>query len=107
LQSLLNLTVDREGIESFAIDPQQGRLFTLHTRGEIEYYDVSTSNFVSRGKYTRLKSDLVSRGYAGQAPGYVGARVVSIAAVEGHESRRACMVAITANGESERRIRQS
>lgn len=81
------------------IDQGQGRLFTLHTKGEIEMFDVSGTNFASKGKYTRLKSDLISRGIAGSAPDYAQASLVSLAIVGSHESRRLCLVAIMANGE--------
>ncbi len=94
------MMVDQEGVESFVIDQGQGRLFTLHTKGEIEMFDVSGTSYISRGKYTRLKNDLISRGIAGAAPNYPQAKVISLAVIGSHESRRACLVAITANGES-------
>lgn len=90
----------KEGVESFTVDPLQNRLYTLQTKGEVEMFDVSGNGWVSRGRYTRLKSDLISRGLAGQGPGYKGAEVVLIAPIGGEESRRACLVAVSANGES-------
>lgn len=89
----------KEGVESIVVDAQQNRLFTLHTKGEIEMYDVGGNDWISRGKYTRLRSDLISRGLAGQAPEYKGAKVVLIAAIGSQESRRACLVAVCANGQ--------
>ncbi len=90
---------DRQGIETFVIDSGQSRLFTLHTKGGLEMFDVSAKNFTSRGKYIRLKPDLISRGIAGEAPKYDQATVVSLGVIGSHESRRACLVAVTANGE--------
>ncbi|KAL7424377.1 hypothetical protein Q5752_000059 [Cryptotrichosporon argae] len=88
----------KEGVESFVVDPAQNRLFALHTRGEVELIDVTGSKFESRAKYAGLKNDFVRLGYGGQAPHYPGAKVVSIAAVGGHESRKAWVVAISASG---------
>lgn len=59
---------------------------------------MSGTNFLSRGKYTRIKSDLQSRGLAGQPPNPSATKIVNIAVVSAHESRRACLVAITETG---------
>ncbi|KAK4686014.1 hypothetical protein P7C73_g4121, partial [Tremellales sp. Uapishka_1] len=80
-----------EGVESFVIDYQQSRLYTLHTKGEIEMFDISATNFTSRGKYTKLKSELARMGAQNQD-------VVAISVVGLHESRKAGLVAITSNG---------
>lgn len=73
------------------IDTQRQYLYTLHTRGEIELFDVSGNGFISRGKYSRIKSDLTSRG---------NPNIASIAVVGAHESRRVGLVVISGNGES-------
>lgn len=88
----------REGIESFVVDPIQGRLFALHTRGELEWFDVSGTKFELRVRYTSLRSDFVRHNYGGQAPSHPGARVVSIAIVSGQESKKTYVVAISASG---------
>ncbi|WVQ69011.1 uncharacterized protein L199_007223 [Kwoniella botswanensis] len=82
----------KEGIESFALDSQQGRLYTLHTAGEIEFIDVSGTNYQSRARYTKLKHDLNRNQQNGNIT------VTSLAVVGGHESKRACLVAIASNG---------
>ncbi|KIR29674.1 nuclear pore complex protein Nup155 [Cryptococcus deuterogattii LA55] len=82
----------KAGIESFAVDSQQRRLYTLHTGGEIEFYDVSANRFDLRSKYNRLKHDL------NRDPKSGAVTVVSISAIGGHESKRACLVAIASNG---------
>lgn len=85
------------------MDAVQGRLYALYTRGEIEYFDVSGANFVSRGKYSRLRADLAAKAMPpqpGQPKDDSGTKIVAIAAVGAHESRRACVVAIAANGGS-------
>ena len=92
------MRLGREGIESLVMDTGQNRLFTLHTRGDIEMFDVSGTNFISRGKYSRIKSDLIARGFGGNAPDYAHAKVVALSTIGAHESRRACLVAMTTNG---------
>nr|XP_018265732.1 nuclear pore complex protein Nup155 [Kwoniella dejecticola CBS 10117]OBR87890.1 nuclear pore complex protein Nup155 [Kwoniella dejecticola CBS 10117] len=82
----------KEGIESFALDGQQGRLYTLHTGGEIEMIDVSGTNYQSRARYTRLKHDLNRNQQGGNVS------VVSLAVVGGHESKRVSLIAIASNG---------
>ncbi|WOO79208.1 putative nucleoporin [Vanrija pseudolonga] len=91
-------SANREGVESFVLDPQQGRLFALHTKGEIEYIDVQASRFESRARYVALRNDFQRLGYGGAAPGYAGAKVVSIAIVGAEESKKAWVVAISASG---------
>jgi nuclear pore complex protein Nup155 len=86
-----------EGIESFVVDPKQGRLFVLRSRGEIEYYSITGSNFESRGKYASLHADFQRLRYGGATPAQ-GSRVVSIAIVGAHESTKAWLVAISASG---------
>ena len=94
----LGLIQDREGVESFVVDPTQPRLFCLHTRGEIEMFDVSTGRFDTRGRYSRLRGDLAARGlFSSSAPAQ--ADIVAIAPIGNHESRRICLVAILRNGE--------
>lgn len=88
----------REGIESFVVDPQADRLFALHSRGEIEWFDVGGTRFESRGRYNALRNDFIRAGFGGQAPSYPGARIVSIAAVGSDESSRVMAVAISASG---------
>ena len=90
--------VGREGIENFVIDSGQSRLFTLHTKGAIEMFDISGTQFVGRGGYSNLKNDLISRGIAGNASSNAQTNVVHLAAIGAHESRRACLVAVTACG---------
>ncbi|WRT64996.1 uncharacterized protein IL334_001937 [Kwoniella shivajii] len=82
----------KEGIESFALDSQQGRLYTLQTGGEIEMIDVSGANYISKARYTKLKHDLNRNGQGGNV------KVVALAIIGGHESKRACLVAIASNG---------
>jgi hypothetical protein len=82
-----------EGVESFVVDAQQNRLYTLGTKGEIEIFDVSGNGWISKGKYTQLQADLRNRG------AQEGNRVVVLAPIGAQESRTACMVAICANGE--------
>lgn len=89
---------DKEGVESFVVDPIQDRLYTLHTKGEIEMFDVSGATHISRGKYARSRSDLISWQQGGAAPQNAQARIVAIAVIGAHESRRAGLVAISANG---------
>lgn len=91
-QSNRFLKLVKAGIESFAVDSQQKRLYTLHTGGEIEFYDVSANRFDLRSKYNRLKHDL------NRDPKSGAVTVVSISAIGGHESKRACLVAIASNG---------
>ncbi|WVQ84070.1 hypothetical protein IAT38_006215 [Cryptococcus sp. DSM 104549] len=76
---------NKTGIESFAVDSVQGRLFALHSASEIEMFDISATRFESRSKYSSLKREL-------------GCAVVNIAVVGAHESRSSCLVAIMANG---------
>lgn len=86
------LKLVKAGIESFAMDSQQKRIYTLHTGGEIEFYDVSANRFDLRSKYNRLKHDL------NRDPRSGAVNIVSISAIGGHESKRACLVAIASNG---------
>lgn len=88
----------REGIESFVLDAQAGRLFALHTAGAVEYIDVTQTRFESRARYSALRNDFQRAGFGGPAPTYAGARVVAIAAVGSDESKRAWVVAISASG---------
>nr|XP_019008734.1 nuclear pore complex protein Nup155 [Kwoniella pini CBS 10737]OCF47515.1 nuclear pore complex protein Nup155 [Kwoniella pini CBS 10737] len=82
----------KEGVESFALDGQQSRLYTLHTGGEIEMIDISGGNYQSRARYTRLKHDLNRNQQGGNVS------IVSLAVVGGHESKRVSLVAIASNG---------
>ncbi|WVR04455.1 hypothetical protein IAU60_001458 [Kwoniella sp. DSM 27419] len=77
----------KEGVESFALDSQQGRLYTLHTNGEVEMFDISGTNYQQKTKFT---------GYARSLG--AGVRIVNIAVIGAHESKRACLVAIASNG---------
>lgn len=84
------------------VDALQAKVYTLHTKGEIELFDVSGNNYISRGKYARVRSDLIQRGLGGAPPQHSQARVVALAVIGPHESRRTGLVAITANGEAVR-----
>ena len=102
LQSMFADYVGREGIENFVIDSAQSRLFTLHTKGAIEMFDISSTQFLTRGRYSNLRNDLISRGIAGNASNNAQTNVVHLAVVGASESRRACLVAVTAYGEADR-----
>lgn len=88
----------KEGIESFVLDAQAGRLFALHSRGEVEWFDVSGVKFDSRARYNTLRNDFGRPTLGAQSPSDPLARVVSIAAVGKDESKRAWLVAISASG---------
>ncbi|EIW68747.1 hypothetical protein TREMEDRAFT_63207 [Tremella mesenterica DSM 1558] len=82
---------NREGIQSFVIDAPQNRLFTLHTTGVIDQYDISGSNFILKSKFLTLKRDLQSRGTP------LSSRIVGIFVVGSHESRRVGLMAVADN----------
>ncbi|WWC87143.1 uncharacterized protein L201_002029 [Kwoniella dendrophila CBS 6074] len=82
----------KEGVETFAVDAQQGRLYTLHTNGELEMLDVSGINYQSRARYTKLIHDLNRNQQGGNVS------IVSLSVIGGHESKRACLIAIASNG---------
>lgn len=90
------LTGDRDGIESFVVDSQQGRLFALRKGDVIEWFDIAGTKFESRGKYSSFRNDITRLHYVGSNP--AGARIVSISVVGGQESKRAWLVAISASG---------
>lgn len=88
---------NREGVESFVVDPQQGRLFALHTKGQLEWIDVSGSKFETRSRLSNLR-DYFARARLTGSLGHAGAEVVAIAAVPANESKKAAVVAIAASG---------
>lgn len=81
------LTADREGVELVAVDSVRNRLYTLHTKGEVEYFDLASQGFRSIGRVgtTRFAQ---------------GSPIVSLQSVQRHESAPWCLVAVTAKGES-------
>lgn len=89
--------VNREGVESFVVDPQQGRLFALHTKGQLEWIDVSGSKFESRARFNNLRDHFMRARLTGSL-GAAGAQVVAIAPVPANESMKAAVVAIAASG---------
>ncbi|OCF37542.1 nuclear pore complex protein Nup155 [Kwoniella heveanensis BCC8398] len=82
----------KEGIELFAVDSQQGRLYTIHTNGEIEWIDVSGARYETRAKFSRVKQELNRNVQVGNVT------PIGLAAIGGHESRRACVVITGSNG---------
>jgi nuclear pore complex protein Nup155 len=88
---------NREGVESFVVDPQQGRLYALHTKGQLEWIDVSGNKFESRSRFNNLRDHFVRARLTGVL-GNAGAQVVAIAPVPASESKKAAVVAIAASG---------
>lgn len=88
---------NREGVESFVVDAQQSRIYALHSKGQLEWIDVSGSKFESRARFNRL-SDHFTRARLTGALGNAGAQVVAIAPVPANESKKAAVVAIAASG---------
>ncbi|BEJ12146.1 hypothetical protein CspHIS471_0206060 [Cutaneotrichosporon sp. HIS471] len=88
---------NREGVESFVVDPQQGRLYALHTKGQIEWIDVSGNKFESRSRFNILREHFMRARLTGTL-GKDGAEVVAIAPVPANESKKAVVVAIAASG---------
>ncbi|KLT44819.1 nucleoporin-domain-containing protein [Cutaneotrichosporon oleaginosum] len=88
---------NREGVESFVVDPQQGRLYALHTKGQLEWIDVSGTKFESRSRLNNLRDHFLRARLTG-ALGNAGAQVVAIAPVPANESKKAAVVAIAASG---------
>ncbi|WVF70035.1 hypothetical protein IAT40_004822 [Kwoniella sp. CBS 6097] len=82
----------KEGIELFAVDSQQGRLYTLHTNGELEWIDVSGARYETRAKFSRVKQEINRNVQGGNVT------PIGVAAIGGHESKRACVVVTGSNG---------
>nr|ODO01102.1 hypothetical protein L204_01827 [Cryptococcus depauperatus CBS 7855] len=82
----------QSGIESMAVDARQNRLYLLHVGGEVMLYDVASTRFDLKSSYKRLVDDLKRFSHAD------GVKAVKIVAVDSHESKRVCLVAIASNG---------
>ena len=95
---------EKEGIEQFTVEPLTGRLFTLHTRGQIEYYDVSNQKWDLKSTYSSWHmqmrtNQMIRPGQPQQTNQPDPMKIVSIGAIGRRESARLGLVAVTANGE--------
>ncbi|ORX34408.1 Non-repetitive/WGA-negative nucleoporin C-terminal-domain-containing protein [Kockovaella imperatae] len=91
----------KEGVENFALDPVANRLFTYHTKGEIEWIDVSGTDYITRGRYNRLLADFqaeYARLNSNSRPDSTVFKVISMAPVGIHESPRLGLVVFASNG---------